>query len=71
MPTKLKPSSKSYDRQTKKTTIKHYYIKGVPKDELIELYNQERTKPKLKTKILNELTRRSKIKWRRKEQTDM
>ena len=49
MPTKLKPSSKSYDRQTKKTTIKHYYIKGVSKDELIELYNQERTKPKLKT----------------------
>ena len=58
MPTKLKPSSKNYDRQTKKTTVKHYYIKGISRGELVSLYNEERTKPKLKQKILNELTRR-------------
>jgi uncharacterized sporulation protein YeaH/YhbH (DUF444 family) len=59
VPTKLKPSSKSYDRQTKKTTVKHYYIKGISRNELLNLYNEDRTKPKLKQKILNELTRRS------------
>tara|TARA_R100001509_G_scaffold107965_1_gene64246 strand:+ start:1510 stop:1701 length:192 start_codon:yes stop_codon:yes gene_type:complete len=58
MPIKLRPSSKSYDRQTKKTTVKHYYIKSISNSELLSLYNEERTKPKLKQKILNELTRR-------------
>ena len=60
MPTKLKPSSKSYNRQTNVTTVKHYYIKAVSKKELTALYNQDRTKPKLKQKILNELNRRKK-----------
>ena len=58
MPIKLRPSSKSYDRQTKKTTVKHYYIKNISNSELSSLYNEDRTKPKLKQKILNELTRR-------------
>ncbi len=61
MPTKLKPSSKSYNRQTKKTTVKHYYIKGISRNELLNLYNEDRTKPKLKQKILNELTRRNNL----------
>tara|TARA_R100000008_G_C3515031_1_gene130853 strand:+ start:579 stop:773 length:195 start_codon:yes stop_codon:yes gene_type:complete len=60
MPTKLKPSSKSYNRQTNVTTVKHYYIKAVSKKELTDLYNEDRTKPKLKQKILNELNRRRK-----------
>jgi Cu/Ag efflux protein CusF len=34
MPIKLKPSYKKYDRQTKKTTLEHYYIKNISKDEL-------------------------------------
>jgi hypothetical protein len=58
MPTKLKPSTKSYNRQTNQTTVKHYYIKTIAESELVALYNNTRTKPKLKQKIMNELTRR-------------
>ena len=61
MPTKLKPSTKSYNRQTNKTTVKHYYMKSIAESELVALYNNDRTKPKLKQKIMNELTRRKVI----------
>ena len=57
-PTKLRPSDKTYNRQTNKTTTQHFYIKTIAESELVALYNNERTKPKLKQKILTELTRR-------------
>ena len=58
MPTKLRPSGRNYDRMTKKTTIVHYWIKGISKKELFEELNKESTKPKVKAKIRNELVRR-------------
>ena len=58
MPTKLKPSSMSYDRMTNTSTLVHYYIKTISKKELFEELNKENTKPKVKAKIRNELTRR-------------
>ncbi len=58
MPTKLRPSGKNYDRMTKKTSIVHYWIKGISQKELFEELNKENTKPKVKQKIRNELTRR-------------
>ena len=58
MPTKLRPSGKNYDRMTKKTTIVHYWIKGISQKELFEELNKESTKPKVKQKIRNELVRR-------------
>lgn len=58
MPTKLKPSGKNYDRMTKKTTIVHYWIKGISQKELFEELNKDNTKPKVKQKIRNELARR-------------
>ena len=65
MPTKLKPSYSRYDRNTKKTTVEHYYIKGISKDELFKELNNSSTKPKVKQKIRNELTRRGiKIVWK-------
>ena len=65
MPTKLKPSYKKYDRNTKKTTIEHYYMKGISKEELFKELNNSSTKPKVKQKIRNELTRRGiKIAWK-------
>ena len=65
MPTKLKPSYKKYDRNTKKTTIEHYYMKGISKEELFKELNISSTKPKVKQKIRNELTRRGiKIVWK-------
>jgi len=65
MPTKLKPSYKRYDRQTKKTTIEHYYIKNISRDELFKELNNDNTKPKVKQKIRTELARRGvQIVWR-------
>ena len=58
MPTKLRPSGKNYDRMTKKTSIVHYWIKGISQKELFEELNKDNTKPKVKAKIRNELTRR-------------
>jgi hypothetical protein len=40
MPTKFKPSSATYNRATGKTTIEHYYIKGISKEELFEVRNE-------------------------------
>ena len=58
MPTKLRPSGKNYDRMTKKTSIVHYWIKGISQKELFEELNKDNTKPKVKPKIRNELVRR-------------
>jgi len=65
MPTKLKPSSSSYNRQTGKTTVTHYFIKGISQEELFKDLNNHNTKPKVKQKIRNELIRRGiKIVWK-------
>ena len=67
MPTKLRPSSNTYNRATGKTTLEHYYIKNISKKELFEELNKDNTKPKVKAKIRNELTRRGiKIVWKTK-----
>ena len=58
MPTKLRPSVKRVDRNTKKVTIEHSYIKQTPKAELFELLNKSVTTKKVKQKIRNELERR-------------
>ncbi len=58
MPVKLGPSVKRVDRNTKKITIEHSYIKQTPKKELFELLNKGTTVPKVKQKIQNELVRR-------------
>lgn len=68
MPTKLKPSATRIDRATKKVSIEHYYIKNTPQEELFEMLNKSTTKPKVKQKIRNELTRRGvKIVWVKKD----
>ena len=46
MPIKLKPSVKKVDRNTKKVTIEHSYIKQTPKAELFELLNKSVTAKK-------------------------
>tara|TARA_Y100001937_G_scaffold55310_2_gene76241 strand:+ start:961 stop:1170 length:210 start_codon:yes stop_codon:yes gene_type:complete len=67
MPVKLKPSVVKIDRATKKKSIEHYFIKSTSQDELFELLNNHNTKPKVKQKIRNELTRRGvKIIWQPK-----
>jgi hypothetical protein len=58
MPTKFKPSATVRDRKTSKTKTEHYYIKTMSKDVLFEELNKSNTKPKVKSKIRNELNRR-------------
>ena len=58
MPVKYKPSEVKIDRQTKVKSIQHYYIKQLSQEELFKMLNAENTKPKLKQKIRNELSRR-------------
>ena len=61
MPVKFGKTSKQIDRQTKKVTIVHEYMKSQSIDTLIETYNKEGTKPKLKQKVKNEIVRRNKL----------
>ena len=58
MPIKLSPSHKQVDRNTKKVTVVHDYIKCKSKFDLIEKFNDTSTKPKVRQKIKNELVRR-------------
>ena len=58
MPTKYKPSILKFDRNTKKTTIEHFYVKSLSVEKLFEMLNNSSTKPKNKQKFRNELVRR-------------
>ena len=63
MPIKLRPSAKEWVRTDRfsregETVIKHYYIKTISTKDLFEELNKHNTKPKVKQKIRNELTRR-------------
>ena len=61
MPTKLKPSVKKYDRRTGLTSVEHYYIKNIKKEELLKELEASNLKPKLKHKIDKELRRRERL----------
>ena len=61
MPVKFGKTSKQVDRNTKKVTIVHEYMKVKSNDELIETYNKDGQKPKLKQKVKNEIVRRNKL----------
>lgn len=60
MPVKFGKTSSNYDRATGKTTLVHDYMKCKSNAELIEAYNKDGTKPKLRQKVKNELVRRNK-----------
>ena len=59
MPIKYGKTEKRIDRQTKKVSIVHDYMKCKSNAELIEAYNKP-VKPKLRQKVKNELVRRNK-----------
>ena len=48
MPVKFGKSIANFDRATKKTTIVHDYMKCKSIAELIEAFNKEGTRPKLR-----------------------
>ena len=59
MPVKFGKTSKQIDRQTKKVSIVHEYMKSKYNNELIEAYNKP-VIPKLRQKVKNEIVRRNK-----------
>lgn len=73
MPVKFKDSVAKYDRQTKKTTVEHHYMKNQSettlREELERCFETDKLgrevtkkgKGKLKQKIMNELARREKV----------
>tara|TARA_R100001369_G_scaffold23874_2_gene43804 strand:+ start:8089 stop:8373 length:285 start_codon:yes stop_codon:yes gene_type:complete len=60
MPIKLKPTARNYNKATRKTQIEHHYIKTTDAKILEDMLASENTRPKIKQKIRNELTRRNK-----------
>jgi len=63
MPTKFKKDGLEWEGGSrfgakKQATIKKYFIKQTPKQELIDYINNANSKPKIKQKCRNELTRR-------------
>ena len=51
MPVKFGKSQVRVDRATKKVTIEHEYMKCQSIDKLIEAYNKDGQRPKLKQKV--------------------
>lgn len=61
MPVKFGKSSVQVNRETKKKTVVHEYMKTKTIDELIETFNKEGVRPKLRQKVKNEIVRRNKL----------
>jgi len=57
---KYKKSQKTRDKSTGKTRTEHFYVKQLMDDQLKDLMDSSSTRPKVKLKIRNELTRRNK-----------
>jgi|TARA_R110000765_G_scaffold250484_2_gene351999 gluconate kinase len=60
MPMKYKKSQKTRDKNTGKTRTEHFYVKQLMDNQLKDLMDSSSTRPKVKLKIRNELTRRNK-----------
>ena len=61
MPVKYKPTQEVVQRGTKQVVTTHFYMKTQTIKELLECYNNDNTKPKLRQKVKNELIRRQKL----------
>ena len=57
MPVKFKESEGLY-RNRKKVGQKHYYMHTTSTEEIMQAYENDNTKPKLKNKYKNELVKR-------------
>jgi len=60
MPTKLKKSSVIFNKATRKAEIEHHFVKTTDTKILEDMLAADTTRPKIKQKIRNELTRRNK-----------
>ena len=51
----------SFNRNTRKTTVSHYWLSGISTKELLEDYEKESIRPKQRQKARKELQRRNAI----------
>jgi len=58
MPIKLKPSTTRRDKVSRKLIMEHTYIKAQSIKVLVDMFNHQGTKPKVKQKIRREFDRR-------------
>ena len=58
MPIKLKPSTTRRDKTSRKLIMGHTYIKAQSIKVLLDIFNHQGTKPKVKQKIRREFDRR-------------
>lgn len=58
---KYKKSVANFNRQTKKSTVTHYWVSGVSTKQLLEDVEKESVRPKQKQKARNELRKRNAI----------
>ena len=70
VPIKFGPTVKKWRRGSGKPEWEYNYMKCKSKSDLIEAFNSERTKPKLRAKIRIELVRRGGVVFNNKEETD-
>lgn len=64
-PIKFRPTEKSYDRRSGRSSVVRYYMKAMPKKELIDYLNGSSSTAKKKHKVLKELERRGiKLTWK-------
>lgn len=60
MPVKFGKSAVQINRETKKKSISHEYMKQKTTDELVEFFNENK-RPKLRRKVKIEIERRNKL----------
>ena len=73
MPIKFGPTVKQWKRTATGGSITRWeynYMKCKSKSDLLEAFNNERTKPKLRAKIRNDLVRRGGVVFSNKEEED-
>ena len=58
MPIKLKPSTTRRDKVSRQLIMEHTYIKSQSIKVLLDMFNHQGTKPKVKQKIRREFDRR-------------
>lgn len=58
---KYKKSVSSFNRQTRKTTVTHYWLSGISTKELLEDVEKASIRPKQRQKARKELQRRNAI----------
>jgi len=57
MPMKLQPSSRSYDKRTQTSVVKHFYASTYSTASLVKMLGSVKT-PKMRAKVRKELEKR-------------